>query len=247
MKQPFWCLLALILALHHVTAAQTDVPIRQSSRMVGGSGDGTRSYQPLDDERPFVERVTEKRIDLWARIQMPKPSNISDEEWREMEARSLETKKALIPPDVYELTKQVDEYVGWFGIVRANEFDSSKGETRFVVEHKYFDHLTDLRLHIVSIYGGGDFEVVLPGLVTGKQIPPLSLICVYGRVERGASDRVRLKADYVRVWDWGLFSFMDYGFDKSNPEWVKLRKVTGPFVYSPEVTQDFYEQRLGKR
>ena len=172
---------------------------------------------------------------------------MSDADWQKMKAEADEEKKALIPSGEYALVKQVGQYVGWFGIVRASSFDEKTGETRLLVEHKYFDRLTDLRLQIVSIYGAGDFRTVLPGKVSATEIPRLSLICVYGSVTRGPDGRAQLKADYVRVWNWGLFSFMDYGLDKSSPEWVKLRKVTGPLVYSPTVDTKFYEDRLGKR
>ncbi|MDF3057593.1 MAG: hypothetical protein K0R17_1808 [Rariglobus sp.] len=238
---------ALALLLAQAVAADTSVPIRHSVRFSAGPGDGTISYRPLDDEMPFFGRITEKQIDLWAHIQMPKPQNMSDADWGKMKEEAREKKKALIPSGEYELAKQTGEYVGWFGIARASSFDEKTGGTRLVVEHKYFDRLTDLRLQIVSIHGAGDFQAVLPGKVSAPEIPRLSLICVYGLVTRGPDGRTQLKTDYVRVWDWGLFSFMDYGLDKSSPERVKLRKVTGPLVYSPAVDTKFYEDRLGKR
>ena len=51
------------------------------------------------------------------------------------------------------------------------------------------------------------------------------------------------------VLDWGLFAFMPYGEDKSNPQWVKLRKVKADDmnVYSSSPDQQYYEDRLGKR
>ena len=56
-----------------------------------------------------------------------------------------------------------------------------------------------------------------------------------------------VSAEYARLWVWGLFTFMDYGPDKTNPKWVKLRKVKGDDVYSPRPTRQFYEEILGKR
>jgi hypothetical protein len=249
MTMKWIAVIAPVLSLFFVQAvrAEIGVPIRQSVPFNAGSGDGTIGYVPLNDEKSFFEKITEKRIDFWAHIRMPKPLNMSDAAWRQIEAESREAKKALIPSGDYELTQQKGEYVGWFGIVRANKFDQKTGETRVLVEHKYFDRLTDLRLQIVSIYGAGDFQARIPGEVSSAKIPPLSLVCIYGFVALGADGRAQLKADYVRVWDWGLFSFMDYGTDKSRPEWVKLRKVSGPLVYSSAVSREFYEERLGKR
>src|SRR5690606_20423728 len=113
----------------------------------------------------------------------------------------------------YELAKQVGEYVGWCGIVRGNEFDTASATTRLLVEHKYFDGLTDLHQQIVSIYGAGDFHVVLPGKVTADEVPPLCLVRVYGTMFNDEAGRPTLNADYVRVWPWGVFAFMDYGTD----------------------------------
>lgn len=41
-----------------------------------------------------------------------------------------------------------------------------------------------------------------------------------------------MTAEYVRAWDWGLFTFMDYGTDKTNPKWRALRHLDGPDVYT---------------
>ncbi len=247
MKRILATVVLLALCSAASALAETSVPVRHSKPFNAGRGDGTIGYRLLEDEAPYFAKITEKRIDLWAHIRMPKPLNMSDAEWEQMQAESREKKKALIPAEDYELVKQVDEYVGWFGIVRGNVFDESRGETRLRVEHKYFDGLTDLRLHIVSIYGAGDFDAVIPGKLSAAEIPLLSLVCVYGVVSRSEGGRVELKPDYVRVWDWGLFAFMDYGTDKSRSEWVKLRSVSGPLVYSSAVDRTYYEERLGKR
>ena len=135
--------------------------------------------------------------------------------------------------------------MAWFGIVREVIEDKSKHETRLRVEMKYFDGFTDLHLQIVSIFGAGDFEVVIPG--TGQQIKKLSLVRVCGNV---TSERDRLpiiSARFVRVWDWRLFAFMPYGKDKSDAKWIKLRKVDKDEIYSSEPDDQYYEQRLGLR
>lgn len=178
---------------------------------------------------------------------MPRPSNVSDEVWAEIQNESAAFRNRAIPVDAYQLAGQVGEYVGWFGIVRGAEFSEQAGETRLLLEHKYFDNLTDLRLHVVSLYGAGDFAVTIPRRIDEDEISPLSLVCVYGPVAADANGRVSIKADYIRVWDWGRFTFMDYGVDKSNSTWVALRKVTGSRVYDSEVSLKYYEDRLGPR
>jgi hypothetical protein len=63
-----------------------------------------------------------------------------------------------------------------------------------------------------------------------------------------ANDGVpEVNAEYVRVWDWGLFTFMDYGVDKTNPKWRALRHVDGPEAYTSTPTPQFYENVLGRR
>ena len=177
----------------------------------------TVGYSPTEKEKPFLEKVTEKsRGDLY---------------WTD------ETEISLAAAE--------GKYVGWFGIVREITRLSPAGPTRLLIEHKYFDGLTDSHLQVVSYYGAGDFIALLYG--DGFEIPLFDLVRVYGTVEMGTDGLPEVRADYIRVWDWGRFTFMTYGKDKSNPRWVKLRRVPGPDAYSSRPTRRFYENRLGPR
>lgn len=245
MRYNYW--LGMFLLLLQPAIADDGVVIRHSAPMPGDGGLGTKAYTPLEDEAPFIRRVTEKSVDFWAHVKMPKASNVSDEEWRKILKEESARKKNFIPVDAYELSKQSGEYVGWFGIVRSLDYDADADQTRLRVEHKYFDGLTDLHLQVVSLYGAGDFHVLAPGKVTSEQVPALSLVRVYGPVSIDETGLPAVAAQYIRVWDWGLFTFMDYGKDKSAPEWVQLRNVQGGDVYSSRVNQQFYEDRLGPR
>ncbi len=135
--------------------------------------------------------------------------------------------------------------VAWFGIVRNVQEEKGKNETRLKVEMTYFDGLTDLHMQIVSLYGAGDFEAIVPG--TGHGIKRLSLVRVYGKVVGENAGIPLVAARFVRVWDWGLFAFMDYGQDKSEPQWVKLRKVAKLEIYSSRPNKQYYERRIGSR
>jgi hypothetical protein len=149
-------------------------------------------------------------------------------------------------PNVHSLHGPIGRRIAWFGIVREVVEDKPKDETRLLVEMTYFDGLTDLHQQIVSLFGAGDFRVLVPG--TGHRIEKLSLVRVYGKVvdERGGVPNVA--AQFVRVWRWKLFAFMNYGEDRSNPQWVKLRKIgSGPEIYSSEPDELYYEERLGSR
>lgn len=147
---------------------------------------------------------------------------------------------------IEKLTGNVDQRVAWFGIVREVKENMEASKTQLVVEMKYFDGLTDMHLQIVSINGAGDFEVTIPGV--GHKVKPLSLVRVYGKVAAERDGVPEVSAEFVRAWDWRQFAFMPYGKDRSNPKWVKLRKVEDELdVYTSNPTDVYYEKLLGKR
>jgi hypothetical protein len=235
--------LGLVCAI--VTAVETEPIIEVSTPMKSGGPLATMGYGATAKEQPFMKKITEKAIDLWADSPLPKPQNVSDAEWEKQKKEAEQEKAKLIPEKDYELAKQIGEYVGWFGIVRGISTDEKTGKTTLTLEHKYFDGLTDAHIHIVSIYGAGDFAASLPR--KPDKIGLLSLVCVYGKVNKSDNGMPTIAPEYVRVWDWGLFTFMDYGKDKTNPKWLKLRKVNGRDAYDPRPDQKFYEDRLGIR
>ena len=214
------------------------------SRCVAVADLGPWNTRP-PQEVAFLTKVSEKPIDLWSHVKMPKPSNVTDSEWARMQKEEDGAKAKMIPAEDYRLADQVGQYAGWFGIVRQKKRNDNQGVTTLLVEHKYTDGLTDLHIQVVSIYGAGDFTVALP--MKADDIPLLSLVRVYGKVSKGDDGMPAVAPEFIRVWDWGLFTFMDYGQDRTNPNWLKLRKVSGEAVYSPRPTQQFYEERLGKR
>lgn len=146
-------------------------------------------------------------------------------------------------PDTNSLSGLKGRRVRWFGVVRTVTENAKENETRLLVEMKYFDGLTDLHLQVVSINGAGDFQVVIPE--TGHKLKPLSLVRVYGKVTGEAAGIPTIAADYVRAWSWGQFTFMPYGQDHSNAEWVKLRKTAADDVYTSAPSRKYYEQLLG--
>jgi len=148
-------------------------------------------------------------------------------------------------PETKSLHGLIGKRIAWFGIVRQVEEHKNRRETVLDVEMKYFDGFTDAHQQIVSIYGAGDFHVVIPG--TGYRIKRLALVRVYGTVERESDGIPVVSAQFVRVWDWKLFAFMPYGNDHSNPNWVKLRKMDESRIYSSHPDVPYYEQILGTR
>jgi hypothetical protein len=146
----------------------------------------------------------------------------------------------------YDIAGKSGTYVGWFGIVRAVREDAEKGITRLLVEQKYFDGLQDTHILCTSFNGSGDFVAVLAG--TGHEIPLLAMVKVYGTVASVKDDVPRLPAEYVRVFNWGTFTFMkDYGKQKGNEAWRSRCSVPMDSMYSPAPGNAYYESRLGSR
>lgn len=146
----------------------------------------------------------------------------------------------------YSINGKKGVYVGWCGIVRQIDEDSSKGRTKLLAEHKYFDGLTDSHIMALSFNGAGDFACLLSG--TGLGVKPLSLIRAYGTVVSEDNSIPVVQAEYLRQWDWGRFTFlMVYGTQKGNTAWKKFNKVKEDKIYNPFPDRKYYEDRLGPR
>ena len=146
----------------------------------------------------------------------------------------------------YSINGKKGKYVGWFGIVRKIEEDPKLNQTSLLIEHKYFDGLTDTHILALSFEGGGDFTCSLSG--TGLNIKDLSLVKVYGNVFAEENSIPAIRAEYLREWDWGQFTFlMSYGKQKGNKEWKKLNKAGTERIYKPFPDEKYYEDRLGPR
>jgi hypothetical protein len=176
----------------------------------------TTSYPPSEKEAPFLERVFGGKTG---------PFNM---------AGSM------------SMPRDVGKDVAWFGVVRGIRTDAERGETRLLLENKYFDGLTDTHILCVSFAGGGDFVAVLPG--TDHPVKPLALVRVYGRVASVKDDVPRVQAQYVRHFDQGTYTFMFVnGTPAGNQEWRKLCRVPDDRIYSPFPKPSYYDAVLGRR
>lgn len=178
----------------------------------------TVSYQPSEQEKLFFKRLSADEVATGSDF------------------------------DDYNLKGKNKKYVGWYGIVREIEEDKQNAQTTLLVEHKYFDGLTDAQLHAVSFNGSGDFQAELSG--TGHQIPPLSLVKVYGVVTENEKGVPQIDAVFVRCWHWGAFTFLDdYGKQRGSEQWRMANRVQLDEIYAPwpHPCQHYYEDRLGKR
>jgi hypothetical protein len=178
---------------------------------------GTTSYEPSEKERPFFKRL--------AKGELATGGLAGD----------------------YDIAKKDKTYVGWFGVVREIKEDNEKDQTVLLVEHKYFDGLTDIHILAVSFNGSGDFQAVVPGV--GHKVRPLALVKVYGVVTGPTGESLpQVKAEFVRHWDWGTFTFlMASGTQRGSEKWRKLNRVNLDDIYEPYPSDGYYEKRLGKR
>ena len=178
---------------------------------------GTKSYAPSGKEAPFFKRLAKGEVATGG-----------------------------LAGD-YDIAKKDKAYVGWFGVVREIKEDKERDQTVLLVEHKYFDGLTDVHILAVSFNGSGDFQAVVPGV--GHKLKPLALVKVYGQVSGPAGDSLpQVQAEFVRHWDWGTFTFlMAAGTQRGSEKWRKANRVKLDDIYEPYPDAAYYEERLGKR
>jgi hypothetical protein len=148
--------------------------------------------------------------------------------------------------DPYSIHGKAGKYIAWFGIVRGITPPAQPGGyVQLLVEHRYFDGSSDCRMMEVSQSGGGDFAGMLR--VDPAMIPPLALVRIYGVVIRDKDHVPQVLGQYMRVWPWHTFTFMQYGpADQSNPRWAKLANAGGGGpIYNSSPTEDYYRRVLG--
>jgi len=217
-------LLVIVVSLSSIVLAQTPTQTSDKTTLIEKSESlptpprgtlATMAYKPTEKESVFFSKLADK--------EKVTGSMLGD----------------------YSITGKKGINVGWFGIVRKIAEDPASGQTNLLIEHKYFDGLTDTHILALSFSGSGDFTATLFG--TGLGIKLLSLVKVYASVIAEDNFVPTVQSDYVRIWDWGQFTFMDfYGEQKGNKEWQKLNKVKDR-IYNPFPNQRYYEDRLGPR
>jgi hypothetical protein len=145
----------------------------------------------------------------------------------------------------YSIRGKTGTYVAWFGIVRGiSPPVEPGGDETLLIEHKYFDGDTDCHIMLVQWTGDGDFTAKLK--LDPAMIPALSLVRVYGTVTDEKQRVPEVHVEYIRVWPWRTFNFMDLtGNDHTNPRWRKSSRVSGMNVYSPYPKDDYYFRLLG--
>lgn len=134
-------------------------------------------------------------------------------------------------------------YVSWCGIVRGISRPQD-GRWRLLLEHKFFDGLTDCHIMLVDIAGSGDFLVEVES--ADLAIPALALVRVYGMIKGEEAGKPVLAADFIRVWPWRMFTFTDLiGEDRTNPRWKDACSIDRRDIYVPWPDEKYYRAVLG--
>jgi len=98
-----------------------------------GSGLGTKSVKPDEDEKPFFDKLPADQVVTGSML------------------------------EGYDLAKNAGQYVGWCGIIRGIKEDPKANETTLTIQHTYSDGQTDTHIMTVSFNGAGDFTAKLRG------------------------------------------------------------------------------------
>jgi len=173
-----------------------------------------------------------------------KPATAEQAYFSKLEASETKTGSFIEP---YTIHKKKDKYVSWFAVVRGiTPSNEAKDRYDLLLEHKFFDGLTDCHIMLVSASGDGDFRASVEN-AKADSVPLLALVRVYGKVTEEESGVPLLTAEYIRVWPWLTFTLTDLGpADHSNPKWRQLCKVCkSGHIYNPYPTEAYYRNALG--
>lgn len=208
---------AVLLALTQGSATGTLIETEVAKPLKPTGSLGTCGYKPSPTEATYFDKLGRSEVVTGSF----------------MEPYSIHGKKAV--------------YVSWFAIVRrVIRDDQAEGHFRLLLEHKYFDGLTDCHIMLVSANGSGDFlaDVASDGT---RSVPLLGLVRVYGKVIQEERGIPLVAVDYMRVWPWFTFTLTDLGpKDHGNPQWRKLCKsCQAGRIYNPYPTEEYYLNTLG--
>ena len=209
--------IAVMGALALGAAAQTPIDVQPVKELKPTDSLATCSYRPVAREAPYFSRLSDKE-------------------------RTNDT----VFGGNYTIHGKTGEEVSWFGIVRGITAPAQQGgDVTLLVQHHFFDGMTDCHIMLVAKSGDGDFVARLK--VDPAKIPALALVRIYGKVTGEKARVPAVDVEYVRVWPWMTFTFTDLaGEDHSNPRWQKYSRVKpADQIYVPYPNENYYLNVLG--
>jgi len=179
-----------LVLLSVASAAQTPIETQTVKELKPTGTLGTCGYVPLPTEKPFFEKLGEKERATGSFM------------------------------EAYDIHKKNSEFISWYGVVRGTTRVPNTDSWDLLLEHKYFDGMTDCHIMLVSMSGNGDFVARLDA--KDVPAPALALVRIYGIVTQRENSTPLVQAEFVRVWPWMTFTFTDLGAaDKTNQRWKK--------------------------
>jgi len=208
---------AAIGALTAGVAAQTPIEVQPVKELKPTGALATCSYRPVASEAPFFSQLSEKE----------------------------KTNDTAFGGN-YTIHGKSGTYVSWFGIVRGiTAAGQTGGDVTLLVQHHFFDGMSDCHIMLIAKSGDGDFTAKLK--VDPAKIPALALVRIYGKVINEKARVPEVNVEYIRVWPWLTFTFTDLaGDDHSNPRWQKYSRVKpSDQIYVPYPNENYYLNVLG--
>jgi hypothetical protein len=218
-KKPRMRLPALILtcAFAVPALAQTPIDIQPVKELKPTGSLSTCSYSPVPAEAPFFASLSAKE----------------------------KTNDAAFGGN-YTIHRKNGTFVSWYGIVRGITPPAQPGgNVTLLIQHHFFDGVTDCHIMLVAKTGDGDFQATLKA--DTAEIPALALVRIYGKVTAEIGKVPEVAVEYIRVWPWMTFTFTDLaGEDHSNPRWLRSSSVNlSGDIYKPYPTESYYRSILG--
>jgi hypothetical protein len=204
----------LCVVLCIACAAQTPIEMQPVKELKPTGSLGTCGYVPFPNEKPYYEKLGENERSTGSFM------------------------------EAYDIHKKKDAFVSWYGIVRGVTRIPNSDSWDLLLEHKYFDGMTDCHIMLVSMSGSGDFDARVQS--KDVPVPALALVRVYGKVTQEHGMPL-IEAEFIRVWPWMTFTFTDMGAeDKTNTRWKKECKLCkNGRVYRPYPDREYYRETLG--
>lgn len=205
----------IVPLLSSVLFASTPIEVQPIKKLKPTGSLSTCGYAPSATEKPFFEKLPSKERATGSFLQG------------------------------YDIHARNGQFVSWFGVVRGISRIPNSDIWSLLLEHKYFDGMTDCHIMLVSVSGSGDFTAHVEA--ADVPVPALSLVRIYGKVTQGQDGTPEISAEFVRVWPWMTFTFTGLGAeDRTNPRWRKTCKICeGERVYRPYPNEQYYRDALG--
>jgi len=207
----------MVGALASTALAQTPMDVQPVKELKPTGSLSTCIYSPITAEAPFFAQLSNKE----------------------------KTNDAVFGGK-YTMHGKTRKLVAWFGIVRGiTPAALPGGDVTLLVQHHFFDGMTDCHIMLVAKSGDGDFRATLK--VDPSSIPTLALVRVYGRVIAEKDNVPEVAVQYIRVWPWMTFTFTDLaGEDHSNLRWLRSSSVKlSDKLYAPYPNEGYYRAILG--